>query len=229
VQLSPNSPAYDYAVPETKNAVFPWLVLVILAGSSGVLSMTLPPTNPIISLLVIGAIFGSSTAAYFVLCEGLPSRRAIFLVIASAAAYPFAYYASIFFLQLLVLAGSSEVDLELTIVFVCGVTGGFLVLIAVSHAFQRLGSTIGALRTEMIGSLFSGIVGVVAWRLGPSVGKTFWSALPTSALPSGQTLNFYSLYPIWQMAMALFIAAMVAHRRLGDQSKITTESAKANS
>jgi hypothetical protein len=108
------------------------------------------------------------------------------------------------------------------------------------HVFQKpippnyfhhglLGSTIGALRTEMIGSLFSGIVGVVAWRLGPSVGKTFWSALPTSALPSGQTLNFYSLYPIWQMAMALFIAAMVAHRRLGDQSKITTESAKANS
>jgi hypothetical protein len=68
----------------------------------------------------------------------------------------------------------------------------------------------------------SGVLGAVAWMLGPYLGTAIWHLLKTTRLaeryqysqnqPSGDANNFYSLFVMWQACTAPLLGSFLARR-----------------
>jgi hypothetical protein len=218
-----NISAQPMSLASSKVNVYSWATLAILGFTSGILSMTVTTLVLKGQLLLIGGIFGAAVATYFVVQD--PARfwlRGILLIIASALIYLCVFFASTFaiFLPLPVLRGSQNAS-ELRVVLAAGVIGGFLLETVIPFLF---GSSeiepLARLRKAALGSVFSALLGLAAWILGPWVGAAMWSLLPTRALPLADSFKLYSLYPIWQTGMALFIGFTLPpdQMRSGDAS-----------
>ncbi len=172
--------------------------------------MTAPPLKGPAPYFFIGGVFGVALSTYLALCKGYRSISKIVLLVAVSI---IAYFAAVNVPKYspplhLPLLGRDQ--LELSLVFEGGVIGGFLLLTAVLLLFRLPGSDIrAALLKATLWSLASGLLGAVAWLLGPSVGDVLWALLPTSALPSQENLHLYSLYFIWQTGIAILIGFIV--------------------
>lgn len=95
-----------------------------------------------------------------------------------------------------------------------GLIGGFLMVGSVVELFSS--SRRDDLATAFAGAVVSGLLGVVGWQLGPSLGKMLWTIRPNHPQPGTDSFNSFSLYPIWQTGMALFIG-FIAQRRSDDE------------
>jgi hypothetical protein len=203
-------PPGGVASPNLPKGISSWVILAMLGVTSSIVSMVMP-SEQMGAMPIVGGIFGIALAAYFMLYAGIDIfARAIFVPIVSAVIYPCAYFGSMLALKLpLPTFGSSEDETIATLVFVGGVIGGFLLLLTVLWCLKTPSLTVrGMLGRAAAGSLFSGLLGVVGWILGDSLGRELWKLLPTSPFPSVHSFNFCSLYFIWQPAMAVFIGIL---------------------
>jgi len=171
-------------------------------------------------MYTLGGLFGAIMADALVVCGLLRGLwKAILLIAVSAVAFLSSWYA----------AGVVELGLDLRTwsmgqaptnypvsMFAGGAVGGFIVLAAISVlVYPKLGMRTLAVKT-VVGSLVGGILGVVGWWLGPSLGMVIWSGVHDLGLTSpkesfwnalsGDTKNAYSLFVVWQTGMALVLA-----------------------
>jgi hypothetical protein len=148
--------------------------------------------------------------------ERAVSHKVSLLVLASTLAYPFGYAGSGFglFLPLPLLQGETPTG----VILAAGVLGGFALLLPILLLFRSSSPNRKAVLARVaLGRLFSGMVGVVAWGLGPSLGEEIWMLLPWTLLPneptqSPETFHFIALYLVWQPIMALFIGAVTSRK-----------------
>jgi hypothetical protein len=184
--------------------ILSWVLLALLALSSAILCIASP------SLGYVGPVYGIFLAVYFVTCRGIRSAaRLITLVVVSAVSWPIAYFGS------LVAAGhipggtvhhGDVVDPAFPLIAFGGVLGGVALLIPVLLLFKpRSVSLRATLVKTLLGILLSGIVGGMAWELGPTLGAAIWALLPTAALPQPESYGLAALFPVWQPVIALFI------------------------
>ena len=109
--------------------------------------------------------------------------------------------------------------------FVGGLVGGFIVFGALIILF-RPGKSMGSLVLKvLVGTVLSGILGVVGWALRSSVGAGIWHVFHIFHLtPSwelsprewygdeydyGETSRMYSIYVVWQTRVAAVAAVML--------------------
>jgi len=68
----------------------------------------------------------------------------------------------------------------------------------------------------ILGILLSGIVGGIAWELGPTLGVAIWSLLPIMPLAqvrSEESYGMAALFFVWQPMIALFIGRATSEKR----------------
>lgn len=99
--------------------------------------------------------------------------------------------------------------------FAGGAVGSLLVLGAVFLAVP-LRDKEGRLQLEcVLWPLLGGLLGVIGWALGPSLGTLIWSAVHALGLGSPGDTRFsdaprlYSLYTVWQTGMGLALGLML--------------------
>lgn len=192
-----------------------WTVLLLLGATSATLSANAPKLAGFLQFFWVGGVFGAALSGYFAFCKGYRNLRSAALFIAISM---LTYYVSVLGSLLLTLhsppslvygLGSDQVDYS--IVAVGGLIGGLLLVAAAVRCFRISKSRmLPDLGKASIGALLGGFLGVVGWLLGPSLGKALWTALPDYPLPSPDSFNSYSLYFVWQIGMALFIALAVS-------------------
>lgn len=202
---------------------YSWTILALLGFSSGILSMTAPALKGPGLYFFIGGVFGAALSTYLVLCKGYRSvSKMVLLVVVAIGAYFAAVNAPLYFPLSLPFLGGGQGEIPLSFIFEGGVVGGLLLLTGIVILFRLPGPPNWAdLLKVTLWSLASGLLGVIGWVLGPSVGNALWTFLPTAALPSGDTLHYYSLYPVWQTGFALLVG-FIAHGQ-EKQFELSTE------
>ena len=213
-------------------AGYKFVVLLSSAGLfSGVVTSALRYPSGLLGGYVLGGVFGAFMGIALALSGMLQGIwKAVLLPIPTA----FAYYLSI------MVAGVVEIYFpwkiwstgELTppdpvALFAGGFVGGFLVLGVVSlliHSIlvhPRVGIETVVVKA-LAWSLVGGILGVIGWALGPSLGMTIWSGIhglgltaPTETFQNalGEPSNQFSLFVIWQTGMAFVLAIMLLPHR----------------
>jgi hypothetical protein len=159
--------------------------------------------------------------------------KAATLIVITTAAYFCAYYVA-FGLQLqhpdIVrkaeqgYMGSREPASPIAL-FVGGLVGGFIVFGALMILFRPGKSFGGLVLKVLVGTVLSGILGVVGWTLRSSVGAGVWHAFhifhltpPSELSPReyyhdefdyGETTRMYSVYVVWQTGVAAAAAVML--------------------
>jgi hypothetical protein len=195
--------------------ILSWPLLCLLGIGSGILSVASPVGGRWGPLLYVGLVYGATLGVYFVSCRSERSAIKIsLLVLASTLAYPFGYAGSGFglFLPLPLLQGETPIG----VILAAGMLGGFALLLPILLLFGSCAPNRKAVLAKVaVGSLLSGVVGVVAWALGPSLGEEIWMLLPWTLLPnvptqSPETFHFIALYLVWQPIMALFIGVVTS-------------------
>ncbi len=191
-----------------ENTALRWIYLALLGAVSGLLCRPFDALPSPLEMLWIGGIFGIALASYLILHKGFrdPAKIAK-LIVASVLSFFFAVLCSLW-LPRLPLGG------DLSMAATGGLIGGFLIVGSVIKLFPSSGRN--DLAMVFAGSSISGLLGIVGWQLGPSLGKMLWTIRPNHPLPGTDSFNSYSLYPIWQTGMALFIG-FVAQRRSDDE------------
>lgn len=120
--------------------------------------------------------------------------------------------------------GSSEPASPIAL-FVGGLVGGFIVLDALMILFSQEKTFRGLMRKVLVGTVLSGILGVVGWALRSSVGSGVWHVFhvfnltpPGELSPRdyyhgefdyGETSRMYSIYVVWQTGVAAVAAVML--------------------
>lgn len=169
--------------------------------------------------LFVGAIFGLVLVAYWSIFRGFRSVwRSVGFVAASTVAYASALVAGIktpISLNFLVPLVRDNLSRELAICLTGGIVGGAILFVAVPVLLpNRTRWRVPALHA--LGFPFlSGVLGMIGWLLGPSLGTIFWHLLKLihlaeqyqyhQAQPSGGSSNYYSLFLVWQSGTAILI------------------------
>jgi hypothetical protein len=159
--------------------------------------------------------------------------KAAALIVITTAAYCFADYVA-FGLQLqhpdIVRQaergdmGSAEPASAIAL-FVGGLVGGFIVFSALMILFRPGKSFGGLLLKVLVGTVLSGILGVLGWALRSCVGSGVWHVFhifhltpPWELSPRysyhgeldyGETTRMYSVYVVWQTGVAAAAAVML--------------------
>ena len=171
----------------------------------------------------LGCVFGASLAAPLLAYGMLRGPwKAICLPVMAAAAYYFSIVvAAVVELNLPWQNWSMGQDSRNSPValFAGGFAGGFLVLGGIAFlVYSKVG--IRTLATKSLAwSVVGGVLGVIGWMLGPSLGMFIWSGVhalgltaPTETFQNalyGETSHQYSLFVVWQTGMALVLAIML--------------------
>jgi hypothetical protein len=169
----------------------------------------------------IGCIFGLFLCAYFWLFDETRSVwRALGFVGASALAYLAAYNAgmpgsNLWPARFELLGLNSG---EINVLFVGGFVGAALLFLAWCFFFPSRQSALRLLLNFVVFVISGGVLGVVGYALGPSLGVIIWHLLrflhlgePSQASqlqPSPDTSSFYSMYVVWQTGVATLVALL---------------------
>jgi hypothetical protein len=190
--------------------ILSWVLLALLALSSAILCLAPPSLGGSLSVLYVGTVYGVLLGVYFVTCRGVRSvPRLITLLVVSAIAWPIAYFGS-FDAAGHVPGGlvhhGDAVDPGFPLIAFGGVLGGAVLLIPVLLLFKPVSVKWRAVLVRAsLGILLSGIVGGIAWELGPTLGAAIWALLPTAPLPQPESYGMAALFFVWQPVIALFI------------------------
>jgi hypothetical protein len=208
---------------------YKFMAIMCSAGlPSGLLTATLLYPAAKMGPYVLGGVFGAMMGLALAIGKMLPGVwKAALLPVPMAAAYFISVHA----------AGLAELGLGLgnfstdqsaivspVALFAGGVVGGFIVLGFVSILVHSIlvHPTVG-IRTlavkSLAWSLMGGTLGVIGWRLGPSLGMAIWSGVHSLGLTApdetfqnalyGETSHQFSLFVVWQTGMALVMAIML--------------------
>jgi hypothetical protein len=170
-----------------------------------------------------GLVFGLMFSSY---CAIFLRARAWIKLLSLIAASTVAYYSAVkttIYLVVSLTKLSAEwirrgwlFDVAL---FVGGIVGAFLLLAAVQLLLSRSRSRKTPLATALLWSLAGGALAIVGWQLGGSVGKLLWLTLHAVGLTGfdatvedairNETVNFHSLYPVWQMGMGPVLGLLI--------------------
>ena len=187
-----------------------WVLLTLLALTSALLCIAPPSLGSWFGVLYVGTVYGVLLTVYFITCCGIRSApRLISLVVASSLAWPIAYFGS--FAAMGFIPGGTvhhgdSVEPAFPLIALGGVLGGAALLIPALLLFKPSSVSRGAaLRKAFWGILLSGIVGGIAWELGPILGSAIWHLLPTAPLPPSDSYGMAALFFVWQPVIALFI------------------------
>ena len=230
-------------------------IISALGLTAAVLSILLPalltaPTSPIFvgsSLgLFPGDIFGAAISVYFFAFAGIRSVfKAISLILASTFAYGAAYFGGISsgmaVSAALGLSMNGKID-DLTAgmiapILIAGVLGSFVVVATALRLYTVDISWKRVLMNSFVCSLAGGVLALMGWALGSSLGGAVWSALQWMHLnASGQdaawaarggTLNSYSVHIVWQAGMGIVLGVLLSDMPLVDDRIDTRDSAGA--
>lgn len=195
-----------------------WVLLALLALTSAILCITPPSFGGKLGVFYVGTVYGALLGVYFITCRGIRSApRLITLVVVSAVAWPIAYFGS--FAAMGIIPGGTvhhgdAVEPAFPLIAFGGVLGGMALLIPMLLLLKASSISRGAaLGRSFLGVLLSGIVGGVAWELGPTLGSAIWHLLPTTPLPQSESYGTAALYFVWQPVMALFIGWATSENR----------------
>ena len=218
-------------------------ILALLGLLSALLSILVPalltePRSPFFvgsSLGVFpGDVFGAVIAVYFLTFAGVRSvAKAIGLVVASTFAYFVAWLSGVFLgmfasgamgIQSNWNTDSAELLPDMVApVLIAGVLGAFLVLTAVLRLYSAEASWRRVMSKSLPWSLVGGLLALVGWGLGPSIGVLVWSSLNSYQLGPNEdigyaarsmNLNQYSANIIWQTGMGMILGIMLSEAPL---------------
>jgi hypothetical protein len=227
--MDPNSLFSEVNQPSVERwANFKFVALLSLTGLlSGLVTSALRYPSGLHGGYALGGVFGAFMGIALALSEmSWGVWKAVLLPVPTAIAY----YISI------MVAGVVEIYFpwkiwstgELTppepvALFAGGFVGGFLVLGVVSMLIQsipvhpRVGIETVVIKA-LAWSLMGGILGVIGWMLGPSLGMIIWSGIhgfgltaPTETFQNAlsETSHQFSLFVVWQTGMALVLSIML--------------------
>jgi hypothetical protein len=177
-----------------------------------------------------GDIFGAVISVYFFAFAGVRSvTKAFGLVIASTVAYFVAFGLGISLGMFLSPAMGLKFNVEsgelagmAVPLLVGGMTGAFLVLVAVLRLYSAETSwrrvAIRAFQWSGAGS----VLALIGWMLGSALGRPVWSALeslhlnvlPREMATRDGTPNFYSLHIVWQIGMGVILGILISEAPL---------------
>jgi hypothetical protein len=186
---------------------------------------------------LFGAILGVTLAGNGML--GLRGIwKAFLLPVPVAVAYFFSYMVAFAVeLGLSHWGNSSEATTVSPVsLFAGGVAGGFVILAFVSILVHSiLVNPGGGYRTPMVKSLtwslVGGVLGVIGWALGPSLGMAIWYAVHGLGLTApdetfqnalGERSHEFSLFVVWQTGMALLLAIMLRPDRAKSRDVVSS-------
>jgi len=218
-------------------------ILSLLGLAAALLSIVIPalltaPRSPLFvggSLgLFPGDIFGAVISVYFWAFAGIRSiAKAIGLVVAST----FAYFVATFSGTILGVFASAAMGLHsnwdtdsaqlradmVAPLLVAGVLGSFLILAAVLRLYSVETSWRRLLSKSLPWSLVGGLLGLVGWGLGPTLGVSIWSTLKSYQLippnedmqyaARSMTVNQYSVNIVWQIGMAIILGIVLSETK----------------
>ncbi len=153
----------------------------------------------------------------------LTSAILITLVVVSAVAWPTAYFGS--FAAMGFIPGGTvhhgdAVEPAFPLIAFGGMLGGVALLIPMLLLLKSSSVSRGAaLGKAFLGILLSGIVGGIAWELGPTLGAGIWALLPTAPLPQPESYGIAALFFVWQPVIALFIGWATSENRMFVQTQ----------
>jgi hypothetical protein len=195
---------------KTINGILSWVLLSLVGLTSAILCVAPPSLGGWLDIFYVGTIYGVLLGVYFVACRGIRSApKLATLVVVSAVAWPIAYFGS--FAAAGHIPGGTvhhgdAVDPTSTLIAFGGLLGGVALLIPVLSLFKPSSVSWGiALVKAVLGILLSGIVGGIAWELGPILGAAIWGLLPTAPLPRPESYGMAVLFFVWQPVIMLFI------------------------
>jgi hypothetical protein len=193
-----------------RTGILSWVLLALVALTSAVLCIAPPSLGGKLGVLYVGTIYGFLLGVYFATCRGVRSAlRLITLVVVSAVAWPVAYFGSFDAAGHIpggLVHEGDAVAPGFPLIAFGGVLGGAILLIPVLLLFKPVSiKWRAALVRASLGILLSGIVGGIAWELGPTLGATIWALLPTAPLPQPESYGMAALFFVWQPVIALFI------------------------
>jgi hypothetical protein len=211
-----------------------WVLLVSLALTSAILCIAPPSLGGWLGLLYVGTVYGALLAVYFATCRGIRSApRLITLVVASAVAWPIAYlgaFQAAGFISVGTVRQGDAIDPAFPVIAFGGVLGAAVLLIPVLLLLKPSSvSWNAAVVKALLGVLLSGVVGGIAWKLGPALGAAIWALLPTAPLPRPYSYSMAALFFVWQPVVALFFGWATSEKRRyipiqasGAQSEVRT-------
>jgi hypothetical protein len=201
----------------------PLMVLGALAGllSALLIIFAVYPLGPTALLFLPGAAFGALLALGLFLFGALSNLgKGIALVIAFSLAYYLSVQAA-FAVELYSPFGRPENEhgaLSNLTLFVGGFVGAFLVLSAASLLLNSQLAWQRRLLHALYWSPVGGILGILGWALGPSLGMAIWSVAhslhlnePTETAQSalGQSGHLYSLWVVWQTGIGILLGLVM--------------------
>lgn len=187
-----------------------WVLIALLALTSAILCVAPPSFSGQFDFLYVGTVYGGLLGVYFVACRGTRSAvKVITLMTVSAVAWPIAYFGSFDAAGHIpggLVHHGDAVAAGFPLIVFGGVLGGAILLIPVLLLFRPVSVRWRVtLVRAALGILLSGIVGGIAWELGPTVGAAIWALLPTAALPQPESYSMAALFFLWQPVVAFFI------------------------
>lgn len=202
--------------------ILSWVLLALLGLTSAILCVAPPSLGELLGRFYVGTIYGVLLGVYFFSCRGIRSAaKLVTLVVVSAVAWPVAYlgsFAAAGYIPGGTVHHGDAVDPAFPLIAFGGLLGGIALLIPVLLLFKPSSSVSwgGAppLAKAFLGILLSGIVGAVAWELGPTLGAAIWALLPTEHLRRPESYGMAALFFIWQPMIALFIGWAISENRM---------------
>jgi hypothetical protein len=198
---------------KTTTDILSWVLLALLGLTSAILCIAPPALSAWLSLFYVGTVYGVLLGVYFVACRGIRSgAKLATLVIVSAVGCPIAFLGA--YLAAGDIPGGTVhhgdvVDPAFPFIAFGGVLGGVALLVPVLLDLRPSSvSWRAALVKATLGTLLSGIVGGIAWGLGPTLGAALSSLLPIMPLgqiPTEESYGMAALFIVWQPVIALFI------------------------
>jgi hypothetical protein len=199
--------------PQPLSARHSLLLLALTGCCSALLTMGLASLSGYLNhyFLAPGLSFGLLIPLYFALYERASSAwRFLAFLLASIAAFEASMCAA--FLIRILLPGNMNDPVTGPSLFVCGLVGGFIVLMAGSILFGRSQDNPAVLRV-FAASLPAGVLGVAGWYVGRVI--LCLKTIPGSPVPPVNNFwqmngpEFISLYIVWQTGTALLLGWLV--------------------
>jgi len=198
-----------------------WILLALLGLTSAILCIAPSSLGGWLGLFYVGTVYGVLVGVYFFTCRDIRSAQKLAtLVVVSAVAWPIAYFGA-FEAAGRIPGGTvhhgDAIDPTSTLVAFGGVLGGVALLIPALLLLKPSSVSWGvALVKAFFGILVSGIVGGIAWELGPTLGAAIWSLLPIKPLAQirpEESFGTAAVFFVWQPVIALYIGWATSEKR----------------
>jgi hypothetical protein len=177
-------------------------------------------------LTYIGAIFGFVLVVHWWIFQCFRSIwRSVGFILSCTVAYASAVTAGMSAPQFLAFFSSADrhIARDIEICFTGGVVGGGILFLSAVFFLPNRTKWRHVPLYVVAFCFVSGVLGAIAWMLGPYLGTAIWHLLKATRLaeryqysqsqPSGGANNFYSLFVMWQACIAPLLGFFLA--RLG--------------